>query len=110
MDEERMTDLTARAVQVAQAAWDQAHRGLPSNPMTRAAAVPATGVLAAALLKHLDDEDDPTITARAKQAILVARRAWQRTHAETGGNPIAMTAEKSVVGILAAGILNYSDR
>lgn len=105
MDEERMTDDLARAVAVAQAAWTEANRGLPSNPMTRAAAIPATGVLAAALLGQMD-ADDASLTARVRQAIGIARRAWQRTHKESGGNPIAATAEKSVVGILAAAVLS----
>jgi len=109
MDEERMTERTARALRLAQAAWEHAHRGLSASLVSRTAAIPATGVLAAALLSRLD-EDDPTITARAEQAILIARRAWERTHLETSGNPIAMTAEKSVIGILAAGILSHQDR
>jgi len=108
MDEERMTERTARAVAVAQAAWVEANRGLPSNPMTRAAAIPATGVLAAALLAHLD-LDDATLATRTRQAVAVARRAWQRTHTESGGNPIAATAEKSVIGILAAAILSQPE-
>jgi hypothetical protein len=108
MDEERMAERMARAVVVAQAAWTDANRGLPSNPMTRAAAIPATGVLAAALLAHLD-LDDATLTARARQAVGIARRAWQKTHIESGGNPIAATAEKSVIGILAAAILSQPE-
>jgi hypothetical protein len=108
MDEERMTERMVRALRVAQAAWDDAHQGLPSNPMTRTAAIPAAGVLAAALLPCLD-EDDAALRARAKQAIVIARRAWQRTHRETSGNPIAATAERSVIGILAAGILTQPE-
>ena len=108
MDVDRMTEQTARALRLAQAAWEHAHRGLPQNLLTRTAAIPAAGVLAAALLNRLH-EDDATLTARAEQAILVARRAWERTHFETSGNPIAMTGEKSVIGILAAGILSQAE-
>lgn len=104
MDEERMTRDLTRAIGLAQEAWKEAHRGLPSNPMSRAAAIPAAGVLAAALLPQMG-EDDTGLAHRARRAIAIARRAWQQTHAETGGNPIAATAEKSVIGILAAAVL-----
>jgi hypothetical protein len=76
--------------------------------MTRTAAIPATGVLAAALLGRLD-EDDGALVASATRAIVAARRAWQLTHDRSPGNPIAATAEEAVVGILAAGLLTHRD-
>ena len=106
MHEEQMTRMVKRAIRVSQTAWDRAHEGLPSNVMTRSASIPATGILAVTLLEQLD-EDDATITARAEAAIRIARRAWEQTHREPPGNPIATTATRSVVGILAAGILNH---
>ena len=106
MHEEQMTRLVVRAIEVSRTAWDRAHEGLPSSMMTRSASIPATGILAVTLLEQLD-EDDATLAARAETAIRIARRAWEQTHRELPGNPIAMTATRSVVGILAAGILNH---
>lgn len=110
MHEEQMTRRLERAIRVASDAWDRAHEGLPGTVMTRSAAIPATGILAATLLAQLDDHDDATLTARVEKAIRVARRAWERTHGDPPGNPIAMTATRSVVGILAAGILDLASR
>ena len=104
--ESELTQLTKRAIEIATKAWDEAHRGLPTNLMTRAAAIPATGILAAAVMNQLD-EDDQAIIQRTEEAIRVARRAWELTSSEPPGNPIAQVAGKSVIGIIAAGILNY---
>lgn len=106
MEDERILDLLGRAIETADRAWTETHRGLPKNPMTRTAAIPATGILAATLLDQIEDHPD-RVLARAERAIRVARRAWERTHHESAGNPMAATAEKSVIGILAAGILKY---
>jgi hypothetical protein len=105
MSDEEMTRNAKRALELARDAWAEAHRDLPSNPMTRAAAIPAAGALAATLLAQLD-EDDVTLRERVVAAIVSARRAWEQTHAETAGNPLAATAERAVIGIVAAGILN----
>jgi hypothetical protein len=107
MDDDARTRQVARVVEIARRAWDAAHRGLPSNPMTRAAAIPATGAMAAALLGKTGEDGE--LVARAERAVVVARRAWQQSHAESSGNPIAMTAERSVIGILAAAILALPD-
>lgn len=106
MTDERILDLMSRAIETAGKAWTNTHRGMGKNPMTRTAAIPATGILAATLLEQIEDEPD-RVLARAERAILIARRAWERTHRESPGNPMAATAEKSVIGILAAGILKY---
>ena len=106
MSDEQLVESTRRAVEIAESAWKQVYRGLPSNPMTRTAAIPATGILAAALLDQMDDED-AVLRDRAERAIRAAREAWELTHVETPGNPIAATAARSVIGILAAGILNH---
>jgi len=111
MDEDGTIRRLGRALELADRAWNNTHRGLPSNPMTRAAAIPATGILAAAVLDQMDPAgaDDAEIQSRIETAITVARHAWELTHRETPGNPIAATAARSVIGILAAGILNSSD-
>jgi len=104
MDDEEILAQLTRAIETADKAWTNTHRGLPKNPMTRTAAIPATGILAATLLDH-GDGDPERVQARVERAIVIARRAWERTHHQSAGNPMAATAEKSVIGILAAGIL-----
>jgi hypothetical protein len=106
MDDDKLLARLSRAVETADKAWANAHRGLPKNPMTRTAAIPATGILAATLLDQIDGDPDRML-AKVERAILIARRAWERTHHQSAGNPMAATAEKSVIGILAAGILKY---
>lgn len=106
MTDEQVVERTSRAIEIARRAWDNAHRDGPRNPMTRAAAIPATGILAAAVLPWLDGEDDDASVRHVERAISLARRAWQQGRQEPPGNPIAATAEKSVIGIIAAGILN----
>ena len=56
---------------------------------------------------EIEKTDAATLTARVEEAIAVARKAWELTHRDPPGNPIAATAERSVIGILAAGILNH---
>jgi hypothetical protein len=106
MDDEKILARLSQAIETAGKAWSNTHRGLPKNPMTRTAAIPATGILAATLLEQIDG-DPGRVLARAERAIVIARRAWERTHHQSAGNPMAATAEKSVIGILAAGILKY---
>ncbi len=106
MSDERILFLVSRAIDTAGKAWANTHRGLPKNPMTRTAAIPATGILATTLLEQIEDDPD-RVLARTERAILIARRAWECTHRESPGNPMAATAEKTVIGILAAGILKY---
>ena len=74
--------------------------------MTRTAAIPAAGILAVTLLDQIEG-DPERLLARVERAIVIARRACERTHHHSAGNPMAATAEKSVIGILAAGILKY---
>jgi len=107
MDEQAMTDLVKRAIDDARDAWSQAHQGMPSNPMTKTAAIPAIGIIAASILNRLHSSDEE-ITDTARKAIVTARRAWEQSAADTPSNPMARTAEKTVIGILAAGILNYA--
>jgi len=106
MDDDKILDHLSRAIETADRAWSNPHQGLPKNPMTRTAAIPATGILAATLLDQIDTEPE-RVLSRVERAIVIARRAWERTHHQTAGNPMAATAEKSVIGILAAGILKY---
>jgi hypothetical protein len=106
MDDDKLLAHLSRAIETADKAWSNAHRGLPKNPMTRTAAIPAAGILAATLLDQIDADPD-RVLRRVERAIVIARRAWERTHHQTAGNPMAATAEKSVIGILAAGILKY---
>jgi len=105
MDERAMTDRVRRAIEDARRAWTQANQGLPSNPMTKTAEIPAVGAIAASILNRpsLSDEE---IVDTARQAIVMARRAWEQSGADAPSNPIARTAERAVIGILAAGILN----
>ncbi len=107
MDQNELTDLTQKALEISKAAWDQAHQGLPSNPMTKAAAIPAAGILAASILSEVEKRDAAELTQRVHEAIEIARKAWALTHRQPPGNPIAATAERSVIGIIAAGILNH---
>jgi hypothetical protein len=102
--DERFEDEAVRAIGLAREAWERALRDLPSSPMSRTAAVPATGVLAAAILDE-PQADARELAALTDRAIAIARRAWERTHPEPPGNPIASVAERAVVGIVAAGVL-----
>ena len=106
MDERAMMDLVKRAIADARDAWARAHRGLPANPMTRTAAIPAVGILAASILNRLP-MDDEAVTELARKAIEVARRAWEESDEDAPSNPMARTAEKAAIGIVAAGILNH---
>ena len=103
MPEREIVELTVRALETARAAWESANADLPPNPMTRTAAIPAVGILAAAIL----DEGLAPEQARelAERAVAIARQAWDRTHPDPPGNPIATTAARSVIGIVAAGVL-----
>ena len=107
MDERAMTDLVKRAIGDARDAWARAHRGLSVNPMARMAAIPAIGIIAASILNRLP-MDDEAITEQARKAIEMARRAWEESGEDAPSNPMARTAEKAAIGIVAAGILNYS--
>jgi hypothetical protein len=107
MNEREMKDLVERAIRSAQTAWARAHEGLPTNPMTRTAAIPAVGALAAAILSRLPADDD-AITETAYKAILMARRAMQDLGGDAPSNPMARTAERAAVGVVAAGIVNHS--
>ena len=109
MSEMQETELIEKAIETASAAWSEAHRGLASNPMTRTAAIPAIGVVAAAILTRLAHGEGEA-KAAAVEAISTARRAWERCSLEVPANPMAKTAEKAAIGILAAGILNASVR
>lgn len=91
----------------ARRAWDRAYAGTSSNPMTQTAAIPAVGALAAALLDRVDEADEETLTSAAVAAIRTARGAWERTADDVASNPMARTAERAVIGILAAGLLNH---
>jgi hypothetical protein len=106
MEQREMKDLVERAIRNARIAWSRAHRGLPSNPMTRTAAIPAVGTLAAAILNRMP-MDDEAITQVASDAIAMARDAWVDAGADTPSNPMARTAEKAAIGIVAAGIINH---
>ena len=106
MDEREMKELVERAIRNAQTAWSRAHEGLPTNPMTRTAAIPAVGALAAAILSRLP-ADDEAITEAAYKAILMARRALQDHGGDAPSNPMARTAERAAVGVVAAGIVNH---
>jgi hypothetical protein len=106
MKDEEAVEAAVRALEAARKAWDAAHRDRGSNPMTRTAAIPGTGILAAAILDQ-PDCDVETLTVQAERAVSIARRAWDLTHRDPPGNPIAATAEKSVIGIVAAGVLRY---
>jgi len=106
MNEREMQGLVDRAIRSAQAAWSRAHEGLPTNPMTRTAAIPAVGALAAAILSRLP-ADDEAVTEAAYQAILMARRALQEHGGDAPSNPMARTAERAAVGAVAAGIVNH---
>ncbi len=107
MDQNKLTELTQKALEISKAAWDNAHAGLPSNPMTKAAAIPAAGILAASILSEIEKRDTEELIRRVEEAIEIARKAWAETHRQPPGNPIAATAERSVIGIIAAGILNH---
>ena len=106
MKDEEAVEAAVRAIEAAQKAWDRAHRDRGSNPMTRTAAIPGTGILAAAFLDH-PGGDVEEMAALAERSVAIARRAWDLTHRDPPGNPIAATAEKSVIGIVAAGVLRY---
>ena len=106
MDERVMMDLVKRAIGDARDAWARAHHGLPANPMARTAAIPAVGILAASILNRLP-MDDEAVTELATKAIEVARRAWEECGDDAPSNPMARTAEKAAIGIVAAGILNH---
>ena len=108
MDDREMMEIVERAIRNARTAWTRANQGLPTNPMTRTAAIPAVGILAAAILNRLP-ADDEEITETARKAIVMARAAWQRTGEDTPSNPMARTAEKAAIGIVAAGIVNHPD-
>ncbi len=109
MRDEEVVEVVARAIEAAHRAWDHAHRDTTSSPMARTAAIPATGIMAAAILDDPEGEArDPA--AEAERAIRIARRAWELTHRDPPGNPIAATAEKSVIGIVAAGVFRYLRR
>jgi hypothetical protein len=108
MNEREMKGLVERAIRNAQTAWSRAHEGLPTNPMTRTAAIPAVGALAAAILSRLP-ADDEAITEVAYKAILMARRAMQEHGGDAPSNPMARTAERAAVGVVAAGIVNHRD-
>jgi hypothetical protein len=109
MKDEKVIRAAIDAIQTARRAWHEANRDLPSNTMTRTAAIPATGILAAAILDQ-PEEDHATLAARAHEAISIARRAWELTHGDPPGNPIAAMAERSVIGIIAAGVFRYLHR
>jgi hypothetical protein len=102
--------LTRRALEIARTAWREAHRGLPNPPMTRSADVIAVAAIAASLLARLDDRaagaEAPELAAEAGEAIRVARAVAQQLGEPAPGNPMMRAAEKSAVGILAAGLLN----
>jgi hypothetical protein len=106
MDETKLVERTRKAIEVAEAAWTEAHRGLPRNPMTKTAAIPGTGILAAAVMNQIG-EDNSDLQRRIERAVVMARHAWEASHVEAPGNPLAVTAQRSVVGIIAAGILTY---
>jgi hypothetical protein len=106
MQDEQAVQAAARAIEAARKAWDSAHRDRGSNPMARTAAIPATGILAAAMLDQPEGDVD-ALAAQAERAVAIARRAWELTHRDPPGNPIAATAEKSVIGIVAAGVMRY---
>ena len=106
MTEREMKELVDRAIRSARTAWSRAHEGLPTNPMTRTAAIPAVGALAAAILARLP-ADDEAITETAYNAILMARRALQEFGGDAPSNPMARTAERAAVGVIAAGIVNH---
>ena len=101
MDERQMVERARKAIEVAEAAWTEAHRGLPRNPMTKTAAIPGTGILAAAVMDQIG-EDDSDLQVRVERAIVMARHAWELSHVEAPGNPLAVTAQRSVIGIIAA--------
>jgi hypothetical protein len=105
MDDTQRTARLERAVRIAREAWRQAHGGAV-NPMTQTAAIPAVGALAAALLARLDGDDDAALEQATLDAIRVAQAAWARTAEDVASNPIARTAEKAVIGILSAVLLN----
>ena len=42
--------------------------------------------------------------------VQLTTKAWERSKLEIPSNPMAKTAEKSAVGILAAGLLNAAVR
>lgn len=107
MDEVRLAGRLERALRAARGAWESAHHGAPRNPMTQTAAIPAVGALAAALLDRVDGTDDEGLVSDAIAALRVARSAWERTADDAASNPMARTAEKAVIGILAAGLLNH---
>jgi hypothetical protein len=109
MSETHATDVVEKAIETASAAWTEAHRGLPANPMTRTAAIPAIGIIAASILTRFADGEDDAAAA-AVEAIATARQAWERSSLEIPSNPMAKTAEKAAIGIIAAGILNASVR
>jgi len=109
MNENDMTRTVERALVAAGAAWAEAHRGLPENPMTRTAAIPAIGIIAASILNRMTDSDERA-RAEAVEAIHIARRAWERADLQVPSNPMAKTAEKAAIGILAAGVLNAAAR
>mgnify|MGYP000612114099 CR=1 FL=1 len=71
MDDEKLLARLARAVETADKAWTNAHRGLPKNPMTRTAAIPAAGILFQANLW-------PHAVDLALVALLGAPRAAER--------------------------------
>ncbi len=109
MEDEQALQAAVEAIEVASRAWGNTRHGKSSRPLDRAAAIPATGILAAAILDR-PDEDLASLTAETERALAIAQRAWEKTHRSSPGNPIAATAEKSVIGILAAGILRYFHR
>jgi hypothetical protein len=74
--------------------------------MTRTAAIPAVGALAAAILSRLPADDD-AITETTYNAILMARNALQEFGGDAPSNPMARTAERAAVGVIAAGIVNH---
>jgi hypothetical protein len=75
--------------------------------MTQTAAIPAMGALAAALLDRVEECSDEALVAVAVAALRVARSGWEHVAEDVASNPMARTAEKAVIGILAAGVLNH---
>jgi hypothetical protein len=106
MEQQDVMDAVTRAIRSAREGWARAHHGMPSNPMTRAAAIPAIGTIAASMMNR-PEEDEEALTEMAARAVAIAKLAWEHSGERGAAGPMARTAEKTAVGIIAAGILSY---
>jgi len=106
MEQQDVMDAVTKAIRSAREGWARAHHGMPTNPMTRAAAIPAIGTIAASMMNR-PETDEAELAEMAERAVAIARLAWEHAGERPPAGPMARTAEKTAIGIVAAGILSY---